>query len=158
MIYFLVNNDYHLHLVSTLAGQLDKVELGLIQVPYSLNVISEHSLFSKIFVFQQRMYLSLKSPFRILNLKKKISNEIKPTSNDILIVHTERDLANQYIIQLFHEVKAKIYLLEDGTATICHFNMAPKKAALKDRIRGMILKYAFVVHSQDHVSSYCNYL
>lgn len=143
MIYFLINNNYHLDLDLKLAKQLTGHKLGLIQVPYSLNVIDKSNIFSEVFHFPERLYLSLRHPFQILRIKRIVDNAINPSCNDILFVHAERDLLNQYIIQSFYKVKAKIYLLEDGTATICHYNMPIQKATLKNRLKCIILKKLF---------------
>jgi hypothetical protein len=50
------------------------------------------------------------------------------------------DLLNQYIIQRFSTAGAKIYLLEDGTATMCYYNTIPREPPFKDRIKTFILK------------------
>lgn len=147
MIYFLVNNDYHIHLDVKLAIQLPNIELGLIQVPYSLNVVNESDLFSKVYHYPDRLIASLKNI--LLNSKKfksvlkKVDNELIPKSNDVLLVHTEMDLLNQYIIQKFHKVRAKIFLLEDGTASMCYYNMQTSKVSIKDNIRCVFLKYFY---------------
>lgn len=143
MIYFLINNNYHLDLDLKLAKQLSGYQLGLIQVPYSLNVIDNSDVFSKIFYFPERMYLSLRHPFQIIRIKKNVDKIIIPSRDDILLVHAERDLVNQHIIQSFFNVKAKIYLLEDGTASICQYNMTPQKAPLKSRIKNLILQKVY---------------
>jgi len=126
-----------------LAKQLTGYKCGLIQVPYSLNVISNSDLFSSIFHFNKIPSLSFKHPHQLIKAKRNVNELIKPAKNDILLVHVERDLINQYIIQLFHGVRAKIYLLEDGIATMCHFNMVFRKPSLVNRIKNVILKKIF---------------
>ena len=144
MIYFLINNDYHLDMDLKLAKQLSTYKLGLIQIPYSLNIVKESSVFSTIFCFRERIIASLFNilfkPFNIFSIQKKIDHTLKPKSNDILLVHTDIDLTNQYIIQIFYKSKARIYLLEDGTATMCTYNLQPQRAPLKDRFRAQILR------------------
>ena len=143
MIYFLINNNYHLDFDLKLAKQLDRNELGLIQVPYSLNVINESQVFSKIHCFPNKINLSLQDPFRILSIQKEVNHVLNPECTDILLVHTDMDLLNQYIIQLFHRVSAKIYLLEDGTATMCTYNIIPDKASLKNRFKMFVLRHLY---------------
>ena len=140
MIYFLINNNFHLDLDIKLARQLNNYELGLIQVPYSLNVLTQSTIFTNIYNFPDKIYVSLSHPFKIFSIQKRVSKEISPTGNDILLVHTDRDLVNQYIIQLFHKVNAKIYLLEDGASTITSFNIEPVKATFKERIKCLIFR------------------
>lgn len=147
MIYFLVNNDYHLYLDMKLTKQLSQHKLGLIQIPYSLNVIDHSDSFSKIYHYPERLIGSLKGLLidskKIKSILKKVDDELSPDNNDVLLVHTEMDLLNQYIIQKFQKVGAKIFLLEDGTATMCYFNMPLGKIAIKDKIRASLLKYFF---------------
>jgi hypothetical protein len=147
MIYFLVNNNYHLDLDLKLAKQLSQHKLGLIQVPYSLDIVSENLVFSKIYTFSDKIVPSIRSffihPYRISNTQREVKLKVHPKENDILFVHTDMDLLNQYIIQLFYENKAKIYLLEDGTATMTIYNICPLKASIKERIKTLILKHIY---------------
>jgi len=123
-----------------LAEQLTDFELGLIQVPYSLNVINESALFSKIYHFADKIYLSLRHPFRIFAIQNNVDKKIKPNCHDTLLVHTDMDLLNQYIIQRFYMAKSKIYLLEDGAGTMCTYNLTPRKASAKNRFKTLILR------------------
>ena len=126
-----------------LANQLSSNKLGLIQVPYSLNVINESDLFSDVLCLPYKIVPSLIgfliNPFKIFVIQKEVISKIKPNCDDILLVHTDMDLLNQFIIQLFYNVKAKIFILEDGTSTMCTCNLIPQKAPLKDRIKALIL-------------------
>jgi hypothetical protein len=144
VIYFLVNNNYHIELDIRLASQLPGFDLGLIQVPYSLKIITQHNIFKKISCFNFKIHASILRfilhPFEITKIKKIVDNELVIRKDDILMVHTEIDLINQYIIQKFHETGAKVFLLEDGTATMCVYNLFPHRAPLKDRIKVIILK------------------
>lgn len=147
MIYFLVNNDYHLYLDFKLAEQLSDYELALIQVPYSLNSIEKNLLFKKIYCFPNRLTASFINLFifknKINNILKEVDKKLFPNSNDVLFVHTEMDLLNQHIIKIFFEAGSKIFLLEDGTATICYFNMESNILNLKEKFREFLLKYFF---------------
>lgn len=147
MIYFLVNNNYHLDLDKKLANQLSDQELGLIQVPYSLNVITESEIFSSVIYFPHKIIPSIINffihPFRIIDIQNMVKEKLKPNSNDILLVHTDMDLLNQYIIEIFYNAKAKIFLLEDGTATMTMYNIRPQKPNIKERIKAIILQYAY---------------
>ena len=147
MIYFLINNDYHLVMDLKLTKQLTNYNLGLIQVPYSLNPVSTSNQFSKIYNFQEKLVPSFSNiiihPSRILQILKNVDKVLKPETNDILLVHTDMDFLNQYIIQKFYRTKAKIYLLEDGTATMCNYNTIPDKATFKHKMREFLLKYFY---------------
>lgn len=147
MIYFLINNNYHLHFDMNLAKQLPDFELGLIQIPYSLDVIEESDLFGKIYNYPDRLVASIKSlllnPKKINGIIKKVDNELIPQNNDVLLVHTEMDFLNQHIIKKFYKAGSKIFLLEDGTATVCHCNMISGKIGVKDNFRKIVLKYFY---------------
>jgi hypothetical protein len=147
MVYFLVNNDYHVNLDEKLAVQLNGLELGLIQVPYSLKVINNSTIFKKIFVFPDQLNTSLKWMLfnfsKNKNILKKVDDDLTITSHDVLLVHTEMDMLNQYIINKFNNADAKIFLIEDGTASMCYFNMKTHKPAFKDDLRFLMLKYCY---------------
>lgn len=147
MIYFLINNNYHLHLDMKLAQQLPNFELGLIQIPYALNAIEESNLFHKIYYYPDRLVGSIKdlllNPKKIKNIIKKVDIELIPQNNDVLLVHTEMDLLNQYIIKKFYKAGSKIFLLEDGTATVCYYNMLTGKISFKENFRKFLLKYFY---------------
>ena len=147
MIYFLVNNDYHFNLDEKLASNINGHKLGLIQIPYSLKLVSSSTVFDKIITFHDKLNTSLK--WMLFNfganrkLLKKINNELDVDLDDILLVHTEIDMLNQYIISKFYNAGAKVFLIEDGTATMSLFNMTTGKVANKDRIRSLMLKYCY---------------
>lgn len=147
MIYFLVNNNYHVHLDMQLAKQLPEFELGLIQIPYSLTAIEESDLFHKIYYHPDRLVASLKNlllnPKKIRSIIKKVDTELIPKNTDVLLVHTEMDLLNQHIIKKFYKAGSKIFLLEDGIATICHYNMVSGKISFKENFRKFLLKYFY---------------
>ncbi len=153
MIYFLINNNYHLDLDLKLADQLYDRDLGLIQVPYSLDVIEKNELFNKIICIDKKVDISIKksiqNSLRFIKIKRFINKEISIKKNDILLIHTEIGLINLYFIQLFYRNGARIFLLEDGTATICDNNLPVNKSGYKEKIRTFILKYIYnIKHTQ----------
>ena len=145
MIYFLINNNYHLELDLRLAKQLDNYNLGLIQVPYSLDVLVKHPLFDKVLSIENKNFSSFTRfflhPLERIQIKKRINAILKIDQNDILLVHTEIPSINQYLIQKFYDRGAKVFLLEDGTATICDNNLPVLKAGFKNKIRTLFLNY-----------------
>lgn len=144
MIYFLINNDYHLDMDLKLAKELKSHELGLIQVPYVLKVVEKSDVFKLIYSFPDKIVASLsdfiKKPNKIRQSLKSIDAVLLPRKEDVLLVHTEIEMLNQYIIQKFFNIGAQIYLLEDGTATMCTYNIKATKAPLKDILRNWILR------------------
>lgn len=147
MIYFLVNNNYHVDLDIKLAKELVNYDLGLIQVPYSLNVLNDSDVFSSIHTFEERLITSFKNILfrsnKIKNLLNKVDVSLNISKSDVLLVHTDMDLLNQYIIQKFYYAGARIYIVEDGIATITQFNMKQDRAAIKDVLRCFILKFFY---------------
>lgn len=147
MIYFLINNNYHLHLDMKLAKQLSNFDLGLIQIPYSLNVIDDSDLFQKTYYYPDRLIASLKNlllnPNNIRTILKKVDRGLIPQNDDVLLVHTEMDLLNQHVIKKFYKAGSKIFLLEDGAATVSHFNMVTGKVSFVDNFRKFLLKYFY---------------
>ena len=147
MIYFLINNNYHLHLDMQLAKQLPEFELGLIQIPYSLNAVEKSDLFHKIYYYPDRLVASIKdlvaNPSKITSITKKADSELIPQKHDVLLVHTEMDLLNQHIIKKFYKAGSKIFLVEDGIATVCHYNMVSNKISFKENFRKFLLKYFY---------------
>lgn len=146
MIYFLINNDYHLDLDLKLIQQLDSNEIGLIQVPQRLDVITNSVNFSHIVTINE-IDTSLKGLiFKFYN-NKKILKYIDCTltikKEDVLLVHTDMVFVNQYIITKFFDVNAKIFIVEDGTATIAYNPIKNLKISWKDIIRESILKYLY---------------
>jgi hypothetical protein len=144
MIYFLINNDYHLDLDLKLAKQLKNRELGLIQVPYSLTVIKESPFFSRILCFNYKLFISIKrlviKPFEYCRIRKELMRNLKVNSEDILLVHTEIELFNHLIIQLFYENNARVFLIEDGTATISDNNLPLQKGRIVDKVKTFFLR------------------
>lgn len=133
MIYFLINNTFHLYEVNILCKELANHELGLIQVPYSLTPIVKHDQIKKIYTFERLSFLheyfqnwpeSFFSSLSSNKTKIKITkNNLNPRKEDVLFVFTETELLNQIIIDYYFKKKAKIYLIEDGMASALYYNM-----------------------------------
>ncbi|MDH4944068.1 polysialyltransferase family glycosyltransferase [Sulfurimonas sp. C5] len=116
MIYFLVNNNYHLLDVYEHCKNLRKFEKSLIQIPHTLECISKDENFNNIFIFKTP-FSKMKNYFNIINVKKierKVKSKLTINANDILFVYTEYEILNQYIITLFKKNGAKVYVIEDG--------------------------------------------
>jgi hypothetical protein len=71
-------------------------------------------------------------------------------NSDILLVHTDMDILNQYIIQKFYQCGARVYLLEDGIATITQFNMKEDRAEWKDNLRCLLLNIFTNLNLKDY--------
>ena len=119
MIYFLVNNEYHLLDVYDHCNQISDLDKSLIIIPHNFNYdnrkISEKTNFTTIYRY--------KSPFRgwgffnifkIRRVCQQIEKELFICKNDVLFVYTEYEILNQYIIKIFKKKGAMIYVIEDG--------------------------------------------
>ena len=146
MVFFLVNNTFHLYDARILAKDLISYNCGLIQVPYSLNPIYSDQFFKKTFVFERLAYTHeyfndwpkklipnlLKNRCKIKNIK----NSLKPEKEDILFIFTETELLNQLLVKKFKKAGCRIYLIEDGTAAYIFYNLLSDKLSK----RALLLK------------------
>lgn len=143
MYYFCVNNNYHLHFDRRIIHDLigDKI---LIQVPYSLN-LNDTDGYSNVVRLDFNRSISLKRLLlnfqQIRHIVKAISSQFTISSQDALFIHTDINIINAVVIELFAKYHAKIFLLEDGTATMCDFNRVPNNLGLVERLRTYLIKY-----------------
>ena len=144
MIYFLVNNTYHLELDLRLAEELTDKGLGLIQVPLALGPIVKHSMFNRVLCFENVKFASLtkflRSPCAKVKIERKLDLLLQIEQSDILLVHSEIPSMNQLLIQKFYDKGAKVFLLEDGPATIVDNNWPIFETPLSNKIRTFFLR------------------
>jgi hypothetical protein len=155
MIYFLINNTFHLHDVSILANDLCNHEIGLIQIPYSLNPIIKDDRFSRLFVFDRMTFLRdyhknwpidfLRKTYNDFIKAYKIRKSIMPSPSDFLFVFTEAELLNQIIIHLFKKRGATIYLVEDGAASSIYYNIDSDRFAKKTQVIKWLFKLLYSI-------------
>jgi len=122
LIYFIVNNDFHVEYVLSLIEKHKYKNISIIRIPYSLkktcteisnNVITINTPF--------RTKNKFWNPINFYNIKKYINKNIKIQKDDIFIFFTEYDPINQYIIYKAKRNKAKTILVEEGIATYYTF-------------------------------------
>jgi hypothetical protein len=142
MIYILINNQYHVYDFNQWIDDFNGQEISLIQVPHSLNPLKCDGRFFRIYTYPKffQSSFSLLRLYKIFNLHKKIRKEILPEENDILLVYTEYEILNQFIVNLFYKSNARVFLLEDGlaTMTLCNSNFFSRK--LKSKFFEFVLK------------------
>ncbi|MBC6110548.1 polysialyltransferase family glycosyltransferase [Pedobacter fastidiosus] len=142
MIYLLVNNDYHLYDFQNLAHSFEIGEITLIKVPHNLGKGKINRTFKSEFTYPY-FFSGLKSILNYGTIKKvqgQIDDDIFPNSGDTLLVYTEYELLNQYIIQKFADVNANIWLMEDGLATMALFNMKSEKLPFKLQLLQLVMR------------------
>lgn len=140
MTYFLINNDFHYEDLKLHMNNIH-VDISLIQIPHRLNPVSSPK-FKEIHTFW-KCSLDWKDFTKIKTRKFEIKTSLNIKSTDILYVYSEYDLCNQYVISLFYEENASVYLLEDGMTTLVTFSKKRLKPAFSWQIKEFILKYFY---------------
>ncbi|MDQ5929211.1 MAG: hypothetical protein QG594_989, partial [Bacteroidota bacterium] len=140
MIYFLINNNYHLYDVKLHLNNLANFKVSLLQVPHTLDEITNDiaALFVEVFTFQRLIESKLNyvNIFRLSKLYKNIKNSLHIGSNDVLFVYTEYELLNHYLIACFKNAGAKVYIIDEGIATYLTYSMlSDKPVPVKERFK-----------------------
>jgi hypothetical protein len=151
MIYFLVNNNYHMIDVYEHCANIKDYEKSLIQIPHTLECIDEDENFRNIYTFKSLLngIKSFFHFFKIKKIEKQIKFDLQINKFDILFVYTEYEVLNQYIMNLFKNAGAKVFVLNEGLATyVTYCARNESKFTLKERVQLIyfkyILKYKFV--------------
>jgi hypothetical protein len=144
MIYFLVNNDYHLVDVLNHSRDLKDYEKILIQIPHNLKMLKEHPIFDKCLIYESpfKNKKNFFNFFKIKQIEKQIES-LEITNKDILFLYTEYEILNQVFIYKFKQKGAKIFIIEDGGfPTYVTYNVDGEKILpLKHLIKLFYLKY-----------------
>lgn len=153
MIYFLINNTFHLQTVNAVIGDLARKKLGLIQVPYSLTPVVNDKRFEFITSLERLTYTKdylADWPKKLLPglrlNRKKISlakKAIRPAKDDILFVFTEEELLNLILVKRFKNAGAKIYLIEDGIAAYVYYAINSDPISKRARLLMYIIRLIY---------------
>jgi len=124
MIYFLINNNYQYYDLKLHLLDINKQDVSLIIVPYTLDE-SELTGFGSTYRYPRASKPGLSAQVRnYIRQRKLVENEIHPGRADVLFFYTEFDLLNQHIVTHFKRNGARVYLIEDGgLATYLPFRM-----------------------------------
>ncbi len=145
MIYFLVNNNYHMLDVYEHCINLKDYEKSLIQIPHTLDVLNRDENFIDILTYNSPLngFRNLFNIYKIKKKEKEIKKELKLNKNDILFVYTEFEVLNQYIISLFKKFGARVYVIEDGgfPTYLTYGVKSEKTLPFKEKIRLFYTKY-----------------
>lgn len=119
MVYFLVNNTYHLVDLEKHLPSLGVFPIGVIQVPHTLDasVVTRLGLESTLLPALSTGRLSDLAPWRILSVRRAVRSKMHVAPNDSLVMYSEYDITNHILAEHFFRQGAKIYLLEEGLAT-----------------------------------------
>lgn len=142
MIYFLLNNNYQNYDLKLHLLEIDRQEVSLILVPYTLDE-DKYAGYCSVFRYPRASKLGLiaqvKNHYRQMH---RFNREVHPGKCDVLFIYTEFDLLNQYIVAQFKKIGAKVYLIEDGgLATYLPFRMpVSEPLSAKERIKQWIYR------------------
>ena len=147
VVYFLVNNDFHVYDVKLLASEIGYDKCSLISVPYRMEVPRDLP-FARQYTFERCQFLEKQAPSKIRKLidihrdnflKRRQLDQLKISKDDVLFVFTECELMNMFCIDKFYRKGCKVYLIEDGIASYIYYN-SPSTAIPK---RWKVLKYLY---------------
>lgn len=144
MIYFLVNNSYHFLNICEHCDSLKDYKKSLIQVPHTLDKINTNKYFVDIFTYETpfKGIKDLLNLYKIKQIEKKIKDDLHIKESDILFVSTEYEILNQYIISLFKENNARVYILDEGLPTYITYGVKSENGLpLKEKIKFLYIKY-----------------
>jgi hypothetical protein len=144
MIYFLVNNNFHLIDAEKQLEELDDYPCGLIKIPHQLTLTPSEK-FKLQFEFP-KLISRLKDHFKffhILSILKSIRIQLNNIQkDDVLIIYTEYEYLNHFVVKLFKQKNAKIILIEEGIPTYISFSSTPKPVeGIKKRLLIYYLKF-----------------
>lgn len=144
MIYFLVNNNFHLIDAEQHLKDLQDYKTGLIKIPHKLTILPKHSFevemeFPKL-ISRLKDHLNL---LKIFTIHRKIKNQLKNiNSTDTLVFYTEYEYLTHYIVKLFKRKNAQVILIEEGFPTYLTFSTLPdSKLTMKKKLLSYYLRY-----------------
>ncbi len=146
MIYFIVNNDFHIEHIQYYIKYMEQVKFTIIRIPYSLkNDCTQLSM--NIFTFETPFRKSMgiiKKFITVHLLKIKIKQSFSFTKGDKVILLTEYDPLNQYIVYLAKKSNATTFLLQEGISTYyTNIKINNKKLNNIDKLKLFILRYIY---------------
>jgi hypothetical protein len=144
--YFLVNNDYHIDFILGFIKSIPNYKI-LLKAPVSITSNNYDIYFDKIEEFEFKEFNSIRNLiFKScsLNKKKKILlSKVKPKCEDVLFLNTDMFLLNHLIVSRFIKNNCRIYLLEDGAATMTYFNINSSFPGITFIFKKYILRYLY---------------
>ena len=114
MIYYIINNDFHIYNVQNHISLSNELDFTIIRIPYSLN--SDCKSFAENIITIETPFRERKkfwNPKFFYAAKARI-DKIPFKEEDLIIFLTEYDPLNQYIVYKSKEKGATIHLLEEG--------------------------------------------
>ena len=139
MLYILLNNTYHITDLEKYLNTETVSQITYITVPVQLDssLIRLPNIQLPAINVKELIRNYWAAKYKIAQIKKSI----KPNNDDTLIVFSEIQLSNQIVIQEFSKAKAKVFLIEDGTATPILFNTQLQGSDAKSILLKFFLQY-----------------
>lgn len=118
MIYFIVNNDFHIEHIEYYTKQLPKEEICIIAIPHTIkygfkdicdNIISFTTPFGDS--------KHIRRIFKVKKIKNKIDDNVIFDQSDKVVLLSEYEPLNLYLVYKAKKSGAKTYLLQEGIAT-----------------------------------------
>lgn len=144
MLYFLVNNNFHLIDAEKHLAELTDYKTALIKIPHHLTISSKHSfdveLEFPVLINKLKDYFNLP---RILKYHRAIRKALKDVkSTDTLIFYTEYEFLTHYFVSFFKKRKAKVILIEEGIPTyLAYTSKYDSDIPLKHKLLAYYSKY-----------------
>ena len=113
MIYFIVNNNYHVVDFDGHLARLQKNEVSLIEIPHALDMNARTDIKRFTYIRARKNGL-VAQILNFLSNVRQINQEIHPAKGDFLFMYTEYEILNQYMAYRFKKFCANVYLIEDG--------------------------------------------
>jgi hypothetical protein len=128
LIWILVNNDYQLLDIKKKIKEVPSEKFSLIIVEHRVNIDIDTSEFIDIirinkFGYSWTYLLNIIYFYFTVSLLDK---KIKINRTDKLVIYTEYDLFNQYVIKKFKDIDCTVISIEDGMATAVLYSITRK--------------------------------
>lgn len=149
MIYFLINNNHQYYDLKLHLLDIDKQDVSLIIVPYTLDE-SELTSFGTTYRYPRALKPGLSAQvMNYIRQRKRVEKEIQPGQADVLFFYTEFDLLNQHIVTHFKRNGARVYLIEDGgLATYLPFRMLDAEPlSVREKIKQRVYRSLPSLHT-----------
>ncbi|MDP2143564.1 MAG: hypothetical protein Q8J80_05465 [Gallionella sp.] len=145
----MINNNYQYYDLKLHLSDINKQDVSLIIVPYTLDE-SELASFGPTYRYPRVTKPGLSAQVRnYIRQRRLVEKEIQPSQGDVLFLYTEYDLLNQCVITHFKRNGARVYLIEDGgLATYLPFRMLDAESlSVREKIKQWVYRSLPSLHT-----------
>jgi len=118
LIYFIVNNDFHIEHIEYYTKQLPREEVSIIAIPHTIK--RDFTYMSNNIISFPTQYAEgkfFKNIFKVKKLLQEIDDTLTFNQNDKIVLLSEFDPLNLYIVYKAKKSAANTFLLQEGIAT-----------------------------------------